>query len=100
MGKVVGYWLNEQTYNCWDPDTGQLQSVVIPMPRPNFYERNELDELEHYARESAGKDFEEALANPTPKMSKSQQNQLGKTLMEIRTSKQYARENSGHGRYW
>jgi hypothetical protein len=98
MGKITGYWIGDWQYNCWDSETGQLQTVTIPMPE--IYERNELDEIEHWARERAGEDFAEALANPKPKLTKQQQNDLGKTLMDVRASRQYKAEHSDHGRYW
>lgn len=71
----------------------------VAFGRVDIYDRNELEELFLWQRERLTKEILADRAKGQPKLTKGQQHDLGKTLLEIRDSKIFRRDN-GHGRYW
>ena len=63
----------------------------------SIYDVDELDEICHWQREEAEKEWQSQ--EPKKPLTRAQQHDLGGTLVEIRASKEFTKENL-HGRYW
>ena len=93
---VEGVWLLGERYKIFEPGTGN--EVVIHIPGADtLYDISELAEICHWQRERAEQDFHSRVDRPP--LTKPQQKDLGKTLLEIRDSRDFRKE-SLHGRYW
>lgn len=92
--KVVGLWLNKDTYRVTHLATNRTINYTIQ--GTELLEKNELQEWVLYCEEDAAKELSQEAA---PKLTKGQQHDLGGVLLDIRDSKRYKRENL-HGRYW
>jgi hypothetical protein len=93
---VEGVWLVGERYRIFEPGTDH--EVVVHIPGADtIYDMDELDEICHWQREQAEKEW--LGKEPQKPLSKDQQHDLGKVLFEIRDSQTFWK-NSLHGRYW
>ena len=93
---VVGVWLPGERYRIYEPGTDNEVTVMIP-GADSIYDADELDEICHWQREEAEKEWQDKAAKVP--LTRGQQHDLGGTLVEIRASKECSKENL-HGRYW
>ena len=93
---VLGVWLPGDRYRIYEPGTIREMTVHIP-GADSIYDVDELDEICHWQREEAEKEWQ-GKEDKTP-LTRAQQHDLGGTLVEIRASKEFTKENL-HGRYW
>ena len=93
---VLGVWLPGERYRIYEPGNGREMTVHIP-GADSIYDVDELDEICHWQREEAEKEWQ--AQEPKKPLSKDQQHDLGGTLLEIRASKEFKKENL-HSRYW
>ena len=93
---VEGVWLVGERYKIFEPGTDH--EVVVHIPgADSLYDVDELDEICHWQREQAVKEWQ---GTETPRaLTKTQQHDLVKVLLEIRDSHTFWK-NSLHGRYW
>ena len=93
---VLGVWLPGERYRIYEPWNGREMTVHIP-GADSIYDVDELDEICHWQREEAEKEWQNKVDKP--QLTRTQQHDLGGTLVEIRASKEFTKENL-HGRYW
>ena len=93
---VLGVWLPGERYRIYQPGTKREMTVHIP-GADSIYDADELDEICHWQREEAEKEWQDKVDKP--QLTRTQQHDLGGTLVEIRASKEFKKENL-HGRYW
>jgi len=93
---VLGVWLPGERYRIYEPGNGREMTVHIP-GADTIYDVDELNEICHWQREEAEKEWQNKEAKSP--LTKVQQHDLGGTLVEIRASKEFRKE-SLHGRYW
>ena len=93
---VEGVWLLGERYKIFEPGTDN--EIIIHIPGADtLYDASGLEEICHWQRESADRDFQARV--PRTPLTKNQQHDLGQTLVEIRDSHTFSKENL-HGRYW
>lgn len=88
------YWVTDDHLKVIEVETRRERDVFFPGAA--LLEPDELEDLVGWQVERAEEYFRQPQDRP---MTKSEQNQLGGTLMEIKASREYGRENL-HGRYW
>ena len=93
---VLGVWLPGERYRIYEPGTDNEIIVMIP-GADSIYDADELNEICHWQREEAEKEWRNKEAKVP--LTRSQQHDLGGTLVEVRASKEFSKENL-HGRYW
>ena len=93
---AIGVWLPGERYRIYEPGTGNEVTVMIP-GADSIYDANELNEICHWQREEAEKEWQNKAAKVP--LTRSQQHDLGGKLVEVRASKEFSKENL-HGRYW
>lgn len=97
---LTGIWLTDNEYQVTEPATGRKEVVMIPthdMAGRLVYDKVELQELEHFARERVEAGWKKH--EPKPALTKRQEKDLGGVLLQIRDSRRHKAE-SLHGRYW
>jgi len=87
---VLGVWLPGERYRIYEPGNGREITVHIP-GADSIYDIDELDEICHWQREEAEKEWQ-SNEKKTP-LTRPQQHDLGGTLVEIRASKEFKKEN-------
>jgi len=90
----MSYWVTGDHLKVVEVESGRERNVFIP--GSDLLEAEELEDLVGWQIERAEEYFKQPQERP---MTKSEQNQLGGTLMEIKASREYGRENL-HERYW
>ena len=93
---VLCVWLPGERYRIYETGTKREMTVHIP-GADSIYDVDELDEICHWQREEAEKEWQNK-EDKVP-LTRTQQHDLGGTLVEIRASKEFTKENL-HGRYW
>ena len=99
--RVNGFWASTTQYKMVDSITGTVCGCYVPeLGLKDPRERMEFPEAEDWILEMH-EWFEKRLTEARPKvpLPKKDQHDLGKTLKEIKASKQ-RRLEVGHGRYW
>ena len=93
---VLAVWLPGARYRIYEPGNGREIPVHVP-GADSIYDFDELDEICHWQREEAEKEWRNKEAKVP--LTRTQQHDLGGTLVQIRASKEFRKENL-HGRYW
>ena len=93
---AIGVWLPGERYRIYEPVTCNEVTVMI-LGADSIYDADELNEICHWQREEAEKEWQNKAAKVP--LTRSQQHDLGGTLVEVRASKEFSKENL-HGRYW
>lgn len=96
---LMGLWKGRNTYLILDVSESPPREYPIIIPGIELLDRNELEEILIWQRERTEKEILKKRGNPRPKLTETQQHELGKTLLEIRASKRFKKE-AGHVRYW
>ena len=83
-----------------DSTRSQMFLIVNPLTRSGkrLHEDSEMADWAQMCREEQEGEWKKE-QRPAP-LTKTEQHDLGGVLMDIKASREYARENSGHGRYW
>ncbi len=76
-----------------------IESSPYIIPQIERLEPTELDEYLHWMSEDAEKEINGKRDEPRVPMTKGEQHDLGNILGQIKSSREYERENQ-HGRYW
>lgn len=92
--EVQGLWVAPNTYRVTHLVTGRSLDLIIP--GSEGMEPSEVEELIQWQTESSMPELRLGLP---PKLNRTQQHDLGGTLMQIKASKQSKRERL-HGRFW
>ena len=96
---LMGLWRGRNTYLILDVSESPPREYPIIIPGIELLDASELEEILIWQRERTEKEILAKRANRRPKLAKQQQNDLGRTLLEVRASKRFKRENN-HTRYW
>lgn len=99
LPELMGLWRGRNTYLILDVSETPAREYPIIIPGIELLDASELEEILIWQRERTEKEILAKRAIRQPKPNKQQQNELGRTLLEVRASKRFKRENN-HERYW